>query len=93
MARRGVRGRGQHPTPVTDEEGLDQILMLLPGSNAAEFRKWAASILTRYHQGDTTLAEEIIDRASSTAKNNTAEHVDQDLLRQALTPKSPNLPK
>jgi prophage antirepressor-like protein len=73
-------GRGQQLTPVADEEGLYQILMLLPGSNAAEFRKWAASILARYRQGDTTLAEEIIGRASSTAKNNVADHTDQQLL-------------
>ena len=62
-------GRGQRPTPVTDEEGLYQILMLLPGSNAAEFRSWEASILARYRQGDTTLAEEVIDRTESTSSD------------------------
>lgn len=67
-------GRGQQPTPVANEEGLYQILMLLPGSNAASFRKWAASILARYRQGDTTLADEIIERASLTAKNNAPTH-------------------
>lgn len=72
-------GRGQQPTPVTDEEGLYQILMLLPGANAAEFRKWAASILTRYRQGDMTLADEITQRASS-AGNSTSSTHDRQLL-------------
>ena len=43
-------GRGQRPTPVTYEEGLYQILMLLPGAKAAEFRKWAAEILANYRR-------------------------------------------
>lgn len=55
-------GRGQKKTPVVDEEGLNQLFMLLPGKNAAEFRKWASSILARYRRGDASLAEEVIDR-------------------------------
>jgi len=39
-------GRGQRETPVTNEQGMYQILMLLPGERGAEFRKWAAGILT-----------------------------------------------
>lgn len=38
-------GRGQKKTPVTNEEGMYQILMLCPGKRGAEFRKWAAGIL------------------------------------------------
>ena len=38
-------GRGQRETPITDEEGMYQILMLCPGQRGAEFRKWAAGIL------------------------------------------------
>ena len=38
-------GRGQRETPVTDEEGMYQILMLCPGKRGAEFRKWAAGII------------------------------------------------
>lgn len=38
-------GRGQRNTPITDEEGIYQILMLCPGKRGAEFRKWAAGIL------------------------------------------------
>lgn len=38
-------GRGQRNTPVTDEEGMYQILMLCPGKRGAEFRKWAAGII------------------------------------------------
>lgn len=39
-------GRGQRETPVATEEGLYQVLMLCPGKRGAEFRKWAAGILT-----------------------------------------------
>lgn len=35
-------GQGQRPTPVTDEEGMYQILMLCPGKRGPEFRGWAA---------------------------------------------------
>ena len=38
-------GRGQRETPVTNEEGMYQILMILPGERGAEFRKWAAGII------------------------------------------------
>lgn len=38
-------GRGQRQTPVTDEQGMYQILMLMPGERGAEFRKWAAGII------------------------------------------------
>lgn len=38
-------GRGQRETPITDREGMYQILMLCPGNKAAEFRKWAAGVL------------------------------------------------
>lgn len=68
-------GRGQRPTPVANEEALYNIFMLLPGSKAAEFRKWASSILTRYRRGDASLAEEIIDR------NNNPEELKQIELR------------
>ena len=39
-------GRGQRDTPVATEEGIYQILMLCPGQRGAEFRSWAAGILT-----------------------------------------------
>ena len=38
-------GRGQRDTPVADEEGVYQILMLCPGKRGAEFRSWAAKIV------------------------------------------------
>jgi hypothetical protein len=38
-------GRGQRETPVTNEEGMYQILMLCPGKRGAEFRRWAAGII------------------------------------------------
>jgi hypothetical protein len=38
-------GRGQRETPVANEEGIYQILMLCPGRRGAEFRGWAAKIV------------------------------------------------
>ena len=38
-------GRGQRETPVANEEGIYQILMLCPGKRGAEFRSWAAKIV------------------------------------------------
>jgi hypothetical protein len=38
-------GRGQRDTPVANEEGIYQILMLCPGKRGAEFRGWAARIV------------------------------------------------
>ena len=38
-------GRGQRLTPVADEEGIYQILMLCPGKQGAAFRKWAAGLI------------------------------------------------
>lgn len=56
-------GRGK-PTPVIGKDGLLRLLMVLQGPKAAEFRKWAASILLRYLDNDITLAAEVADRAS-----------------------------
>ena len=38
-------GRGQRDTPVANEDGIYQILMLCPGERGAEFRSWAAKIV------------------------------------------------
>lgn len=38
-------GKGQRKTPVADEEGIYQILMLCPGERGAEFRKFAATLV------------------------------------------------
>ena len=39
-------GRGQRLTPVATEEGIYQVLMLCPGKRGAEFRKWAAGLIS-----------------------------------------------
>ena len=55
-----TRGRGgAQETPATDAAGITQVLMLLPGRAAAEFRKTTAKVLVRYLGGDPTLVEEI----------------------------------
>lgn len=38
-------GRGQRETPVADEEGIYQILMLCPGQRGVEFRAWTAKVV------------------------------------------------
>jgi hypothetical protein len=53
-------GRGQRDTPVTDAEGITQIIMLLPGRAAAIARQSAASVVVRYLGGDTSLVQEIM---------------------------------
>lgn len=51
-------GRGQRETPVADEEGIYQILMLCPGKRGEEFRAWAAKIVRerREEENDPELA-------------------------------------
>ena len=53
-------GRGQHDTPVTDAEGIIQIIMLLPGRAAAMARQSAANVIVRYLGGDVSLVREIM---------------------------------
>lgn len=52
-------GSGQRETPVVDARGAVQIIMLLPGRAAAEFRKEAAGVIVRFLGGDLGLVEEI----------------------------------
>ena len=53
-------GRGQRETPVTDAEGITQIIMLLPGRAAAVARQSAANVVVRYLGGDVSLVREIM---------------------------------
>ena len=53
-------GRGQRETPVTDAEGITQIIMLLPGRAAAIARQSAANVVVRYLGGDVSLVGEIM---------------------------------
>ena len=53
-------GRGQRNTPVTDAEGITQIIMLLPGRAAAIARQSAANVVVRYLGGDVSLVREIM---------------------------------
>ena len=52
-------GQGQRPTPVATVMTLCEIAWLLPGKNAAVFRREGASTLCRALGGDLTLIEEI----------------------------------
>ena len=52
-------GRGQRYTPVADARGIVEIILVLPGKAAAEYRKEAASTIVRYLGGDLTMVDEI----------------------------------
>ena len=53
-------GRGQRDTPVTDAQGIIQIIMLLPGKTAATARQYAANVVVRYLGGDMSLVQEVM---------------------------------
>lgn len=56
-----VRGRkGQKNTPVVDVQGIVEIIMLLPGQQAACVRRQAAELLVRYLGGDLGIIDEVI---------------------------------
>lgn len=47
------------PTPVTDMQGMIELINLLPGANAARFRAGGAKLLVRYLGGDESLVDEV----------------------------------
>ena len=52
-------GRGQRDTPVASVRGIVEIIMLLPGQQAARVRRQAAELLCRYLGGDLALVDEV----------------------------------
>ncbi len=56
-------GRGQRATPVTDAEGMIEIMMLLPGYRAAKFRSEATKLIVGYLNADITIADNILQRS------------------------------
>ena len=56
-----ARGRkGQKNTPAVDVRGVVEIIMLLPGQQAARVRRQAAELLVRYLGGDLGIIDEVI---------------------------------
>ena len=53
------RGRGQKNTPVIGIRGAVELILLLPGQQAARVRRQAAELLCRYLGGDISLVEEV----------------------------------
>ncbi len=53
------RGRGQRDTPVASVRGIVEIIMLLPGEQAARVRRQAAELLCRWLGGDLALVDEV----------------------------------
>ena len=52
--------KGQKNTPVVDAKGIVEIIMLLPGRQAARVRRQAAELLVRYLGGDLGIIDEVI---------------------------------
>ena len=52
-------GQGQRPTFVANAREIVEIVMLLPGKAAAQFRMASASVLVRFLGGDLSLVEEL----------------------------------
>ena len=52
-------GQGQRETPVADAREITEIIMVLSGRGAAQFRKKSADVIVRYLGGCPTLVEEI----------------------------------
>jgi hypothetical protein len=54
------RGRkGQKSTPVIDVRGAVELVLLLPGRQAARVRRQAAELLVRYLGGDASIVDEV----------------------------------
>ena len=52
-------GRGQRNTPVAGVRGIVEIIMMLPGYQAARVRCQAAELLCRWFGGDLTIIDEV----------------------------------
>lgn len=57
-------GERQRITPVTDAHGMIEIMFLLPGKRAAQFRKEAAKLIVGYLNADITIADDILQRSN-----------------------------
>ena len=57
-------GRRQRPTPVASARGIAQIIMVLPGRTAAQFRKHSADVVVRFLGGDLSIVEEVVANRS-----------------------------
>lgn len=55
-----MNGPGRpHATPATDAKGIVQIVMVLPGNVAADYRRRMSDVIVRYMGGDPSLVDEI----------------------------------
>ena len=59
------QGRRQRDTPVGDIYTVVELIMLLPGKRAALIRGDAARIFVRYHGGDLSMVDNIIENRES----------------------------
>lgn len=67
------RGGAARPTPVINRAGLFELMQVLPGEVGAKFRRETAQLIVRYLDGDTTLADEVVDRADAKGKHDDIE--------------------
>ncbi|CAN0075583.1 unnamed protein product [Sphacelaria rigidula] len=56
-----INGKG-HTTPVSDAKTITEIIWMLPGRAAKEFRRQSAETICRVLSGDTSICEEIESR-------------------------------
>lgn len=73
-------------TPVTNVQGVVQILFWLPGETAKQFRSKSAETMIRYLGGDLTLIDEIkaIDRLHVETPDNVVQVFRQEVVNQSL---------
>jgi prophage antirepressor-like protein len=55
-------GKGSRPTPVVSKRTLLKLLNVATAPKLLPFKEWSARTLERYLDGDTTLAQEVIER-------------------------------
>ena len=56
----GLGRKGQKNTPAADVKGIVEIIMLMPGQQAARVRRQAAELLVRYLGGGLGMIDEVI---------------------------------
>lgn len=61
-------GYNQKPTPAADVFGIVEIVLLLPGKKAGQFRKDSAELVVRFLGGDRDLIQKIVDIDENTTE-------------------------
>ncbi len=84
-------GRGQRPTPIADAREITEVVMLLQGRGAAQFRKKSADVVVRFSGGDPHIVEEIA--ANRLAQQNLPENHPMRIFGETVEGESEELRK